>query len=91
MNRQFAKAPREVYHADSRSLYSDGSPPERKRTSLLVPLPLGQSTSSKHYLVPWDVVLLERFPDDFFGRAVAVHIGGIPSIEPTIIGSFKER
>ena len=42
-------------------------------------------------LMPWYLEFLDCFCDDSFRSAITVDVGGVPGINPPIVGGFEER
>jgi hypothetical protein len=56
---------------------------------LLAHIPI--AFAQDHNLVPRDLVLLDRFPDDLFAHTITVHVRGIPGVEAAVVSRFEER
>lgn len=61
---------------------------ESRRTHVFAcgPVALGHDDN----LVPRDTVLLQRLSNDFLRRAVGVHVGGVPGINPHIVRRLEK-
>jgi hypothetical protein len=55
---------------------------------LLAHIPI--AFAQDHNLVPRDLVLLDRFPDDLLAHAVAVHVRRVPGVEAAVVRRFKK-
>lgn len=40
--------------------------------------------------MPWNIELLDRFPDDLLADAVRVHVSRVPRVETSVPGAFEE-